>query len=367
MIEFDTLSTKTVDFNEKVLEMKSALNVDELRKELKSLEDLINSEGFWQDIQRFQETNQRAKVVKGKIEKVEKLESINEEIKVIIELGKEENDTSFVNECEELIDEFLKLYETLRVETLFNGEYDHSGAIVTLTSGAGGTESCDWVEMLFRMYTRYCDKLGFDVDILDYQDGDVAGIKSVCFEVNGENAYGQFKGEKGVHRLVRISPFDSSGRRHTSFAGCDVMPVITDEIEIDIKDEDLRIDKYRASGAGGQHVNKTESAIRITHIPTGVVVTCQNERSQHKNKDSAMKVLKATLFRLKEEEKQRKLDDIRGEVKDNAWGSQIRSYVFQPYSMVKDHRTKYETGNTQSVMDGNIEEFVNAYLQWINS
>ncbi len=364
MLEFDNLVSQTSDFEEKIKDIKDALNIDSLVEEIKSLEELMNDEGFWQDLKKSQEVNQKIKVLKTKVSKYENLVDIQEEIDALIELGKEEKDLSLVKECEELIKSFEKQYETLKIETLFTGEYDKNNAIVSLYAGSGGTESCDWAEMLFRMYTRYCDKAGFGVEILDYQDGDVAGIKSVSFEVTGENVYGHFKGEKGVHRLVRLSPFDSSGKRHTSFAGCDVMPTITDEIVVDIKTEDLRIDTFRASGAGGQHVNKTESAIRITHKPTGLVVSCQNERSQHKNRDSAMKVLKAQIFRLEQEKQQEKLDGIRGEVKDNGWGNQIRSYVFQPYSMVKDHRTKCETGNTQAVMDGNIEEFVNAYLKW---
>ncbi len=367
MIEFDNLTAQTSQYEEKLEEMKKSLNIESLQKELENLENLMNEEGFWDDIKKATEVNQNITVIKAKIEKYNVLENLKDEVFTLIELGKEENDTSFVGECEDLIKSFDEQYETLKLETLFTGEYDKNGAIVTLHAGAGGTESCDWVEMLFRMYSRYCDKSNFKMEILDYQDGDVAGIKSVSFEVTGVNVYGHFKGEKGVHRLVRISPFDTSGRRHTSFASCDVMPIISDEIVVEIRDEDLRVDTYRASGAGGQHVNKTESAIRITHIPTGIVVSCQNERSQHKNRDSAMKVLKAKIFQVELEKQQSKIDDIRGEVKENGWGSQIRSYVFQPYNMVKDHRTSCETGNTQGVMDGNIQEFVNEYLRWINS
>lgn len=367
MIEFDNLIATTSTYDSKIKEMKKSLNIDCLYEQLKSLEESMNVTGFWEDIKKVQEVNQEIKVIKTKIEKYESLVKIADDIEILIELGKEENDKTIVLECELLINNFEEQYETLKLETLFMGEYDKNGAIVTLHAGAGGTESCDWADMLFRMYTRYCDKKGFKTEILDYQDGDVAGVKSVSFEVSGVNVYGHFKGEKGIHRLVRLSPFDSSGRRHTSFASCDVMPVISDEIVVDIKDEDLRVDTFRASGAGGQHVNKTESAIRITHIPTGIVVSCQNERSQHKNRDSAMKVLKSKIFQVKVEEKQKEIDDIRGEVKDNGWGSQIRSYVFQPYNMVKDHRTGCETGNTQGVMDGNISEFINAYLLWINS
>ncbi len=367
MIEFDNLIAKTSQYNELLDEMRKSLKIVDLKEQLAKLENSMNESNFWEDVKKAQEVNQKIKIIKTKIDKYETLESIKDEIFILIEMGKEEKDLSLVEECESLIKNFDEQQENLKLETLFTGEYDKNGAIITLHAGAGGTESCDWVEMLFRMYSRYCDKADFKMEILDYQDGDVAGIKSVSFEVNGENVYGQLKGEKGVHRLVRISPFDTSGRRHTSFASCDVMPIITDEIVVEIRDEDLRVDTYRASGAGGQHVNKTESAIRITHLPTGIVVSCQNERSQHKNRDSAMKVLKAKIFQVKLEEQQSKIDDIRGEVKENGWGSQIRSYVFQPYNMVKDHRTSCETGNTQGVMDGNIQDFINEYLRWVNS
>ena len=250
---------------------------------------------------------------------------------------------------------------------MLDGEYDKNNAIVTLHSGAGGTEACDWTNMLFRMYTKWADKNGFQVEILDMLDGEEAGLKSVTIQVNGENAYGYLKSEKGIHRLVRVSPFDSSGRRHTSFASCDVMPEIENDTEIEINPEDIRVDTYRASGAGGQHVNKTSSAIRITHNPTGIVVQCQDERSQFSNKDRAMKMLKSKLLSLKIEEQMKKLAEIRGDVKEIGWGSQIRSYVFMPYTLVKDHRTSEETGNVQSVMDGNIDNFIGAYLAWIHS
>lgn len=285
----------------------------------------------------------------------------------LIEMGNEENDESLIPEVKEMKDKFLSNYETLRISTLLTGEYDKNDVIFSLHSGAGGTEACDWVSMLFRMYTRWFEKMGFKYEVLDLLDGDEAGIKSVTIQVKGENAYGYLKGEKGIHRLVRISPFDSSGRRHTSFASCDVIPEIDDTIEVDINPDDLRIDTYRSSGAGGQHINKTSSAIRITHIPTNTVVQCQNERSQFQNKDTAMKMLRAKLYELKRQEQEAMMSDIRGEVKDIGWGSQIRSYVFQPYNMVKDHRTNEETGNTQAVMDGDIDRFINAYLKWINS
>ncbi len=263
------------------------------------------------------------------------------------------------------MDEFVQKYDAIRLKTLLSGEYDKDNAIVTLHAGAGGTESCDWAGMLYRMYMKWADKKGFSVEVLDYLDGDEAGVKSVTFQVNGENAYGYLKSEKGVHRLVRISPFNAAGKRQTSFVSCDVMPDIEEDLDVEIRDEDLRIDTYRSSGAGGQHINKTSSAIRITHIPTNIVVQCQNERSQFQNKDKAMQMLKAKLYLLKQQENAEKASGIRGEVKEIGWGNQIRSYVLQPYTMVKDHRTGAETGNTNAVLDGDIDLFINAYLKWV--
>ena len=309
---------------------------------------------------------QQTAALKAKVQGYDDLVSKYEEINTIIEMGREEEDEELLEEAKTLKEEFLKEYDELKISTLLDGEYDKENAIVTLHAGEGGTEACDWVSMLFRMYTRWAEKRGFKVETLDYLEGDEAGIKSVTFSVEGMNAYGYLKSEKGVHRLVRVSPFDSSGRRHTSFASADVMPEIDDDIEIQVNPDDIRVDTYRASGAGGQHVNKTSSAIRITHFPTGVVVQCQNERSQHSNKDMAMKMLKSKLLELKIEEQMNKLAEIRGDVKINAWGSQIRSYVFMPYTLVKDVRTGEETGNIQSVMDGNIDQFINAYLSWIH-
>ena len=309
---------------------------------------------------------QQTAALKAKVQGYDDLVSKYEEINTIIELGREEEDEELLEEAKTLKEEFLKEYDELKISTLLDGEYDKENAIVTLHAGEGGTEACDWVSMLFRMYTRWAEKRGFKVETLDYLEGDEAGIKSVTFSVEGMNAYGYLKSEKGVHRLVRVSPFDSSGRRHTSVASADVMPEIDDDIEIQVNPDDIRVDTYRASGAGGQHVNKTSSAIRITHFPTGVVVQCQNERSQHSNKDMAMKMLKSKLLELKIEEQMNKLAEIRGDVKINAWGSQIRSYVFMPYTLVKDVRTGEETGNIQSVMDGNIDPFINAYLSWIH-
>ena len=305
---------------------------------------------------------QRTKQFKDKLEKYTTLRTTQEDLLVLADMAEEAGDEESAIELESEYKRFLKDYEKLNLETLLSGPYDKNNAILTLHAGAGGTEAQDWTEMLLRMYTRWAERRGYGVKILDMLDGDDAGIKSVSFLVEGVNAYGYAKCEKGIHRLVRISPFDASGRRHTSFASLDVMPEFNDDIEINIRPEDLRIDTYRSSGAGGQHVNKTDSAIRITHLPTGIVVSCQTERSQFQNKDTAMKMLKSKLLEIAEREKMDKIDDIRGEVKDIGWGSQIRSYVFHPYSMVKDHRTSYETGNTTAVMDGEIDEFINSFL-----
>lgn len=303
------------------------------------------------------------KNLKDFIEIIEGLVTSYEDIYTLIEMAYEENDESLIAEISEELQTFERVFEELRIQTLLSGEYDKDNAIVTLHAGAGGTESCDWASMLYRMYNRWAERKGFSVEVLDYLDGDVAGIKAVTFQVNGENAYGYLKSEKGVHRLVRISPFNAAGKRQTSFASCDVVPDIEDEIDIEINDDDLRIDTYRASGAGGQHINKTSSAIRITHLPTGIVVQCQNERSQHSNKDKAMQMLKAKLYLLKQQEQADKVSDIRGEIKEIGFGNQIRSYVMQPYTLVKDHRTNAESGNVGSVLDGNIDLFINSYLK----
>ena len=322
--------------------------------------------GFWDDPDRSNKQMKELKNLKDTVGVYQKLEDQYEDILTLIQMGYEENDESLVPEIAGELAEFKREFEELRIGTLLSGEYDKNNAILKLNAGAGGTESCDWCSMLYRMYTRWADKKGFSIEVMDYLDGEEAGIKSVTFQVNGPNAYGYLKSEKGVHRLVRISPFNAAGKRQTSFASLDVMPELDDNIEIDINEEDLKIDTYRSSGAGGQHVNKTESAIRITHIPTGVVVQCQNERSQHSNKDKAMKMLMSKLYLIKKQENLDKISDIRGEVTDNGWGSQIRSYVLQPYTMVKDHRTNQEIGNAQMVLDGDINPFINAYLKWIN-
>ncbi len=289
-----------------------------------------------------------------------------EDVLVLIEMAEEENDPSYKDEVGESYEKISNDLENMKLETLLSGPYDKNNAIITLHAGAGGTEAHDWAEMLYRMYVRWAERRGFKVTELDFLAGDEAGIKSVSFGIEGLNAYGYAKSEKGIHRLVRISPFDAAGRRHTSFASCEVMPELDDDVQIDINPDDLKVDTYRSSGAGGQHINKTDSAIRITHIPTGIVVACQNERSQHKNRDIAMKMLMAKLVELKEQENKEKIDGIKGEQKDIAWGSQIRSYVFHPYNLVKDHRTSFETGNVYAVMDGDIDNFINEYLKAVS-
>ena len=326
----------------------------------------MEAPGFWDDPDRSNKQMKELKNLKDTVEEYNKLSTQYEDILMLIELGYEENDEEMVKEIRSELDGFIRDLEELRIGTLLSGEYDKCNAILKLNAGAGGTESCDWCGMLYRMYTRWAERKGFAIEVLDYLDGDEAGIKSVTFQVNGLNAYGYLKSEKGVHRLVRISPFNAQGKRQTSFVSLDVMPEIEEDLDVEIDEKDLRIDTYRSSGAGGQHINKTSSAIRITHIPTGTVVQCQNERSQFQNKDKAMQMLKAKLYLLKKEANVEKLSDIRGEVKEIGWGSQIRSYVLQPYTMVKDHRTEVETGNVDSVLDGNLDPFINGYLKWIS-
>ena len=322
---------------------------------------------FWDNAEVSQMKMKQLKSLKDDIETYHNLETQMEDMETMIEMGYEENDPALIPEIQEMLDEFQKDFDNIRIKTLLSGEYDSENAIIKLNAGAGGTEACDWCGMLYRMYSRWADKKGFTLEVLDYLDGDEAGIKSVTFQVNGTNAYGYLKSEKGVHRLVRISPFNAAGKRQTSFVSCDVMPDIKKDLDVEINDDEIRIDTYRSSGAGGQHINKTSSAIRITHIPTGIVVQCQNERSQHSNKDTAMKMLTAKLFMMKEEENKAKLAGIRGEVTDNGWGSQIRNYVLQPYTMVKDARTGFECSNAQAVLDGGIDGFISAYLKWINT
>lgn len=333
---------------------------------MEELEKKIEEPGFWDNADISQQIMKELKGLKDILEKADHLTTGFEDIGLLIEMAYEEEDASLIPEIEEELQNFENVFEEMRIQTLLSGEYDKDNAIVTLHAGAGGTESCDWASMLYRMYTRWAEQKGFSVEVLDFLDGDVAGIKAVTFQVNGENAYGYLKSEKGVHRLVRISPFNAAGKRQTSFASCDVVPDIEDDIDIELNDDDLKVDTYRASGAGGQHVNKTSSAIRITHLPTGIVVQCQNERSQHNNKEKAMQMLKAKLYLLKEQEQADKVSDIRGEIKEIGFGNQIRSYVMQPYTLVKDHRTNVESGNVASVLDGNIDLFMNAYLKGQN-
>ena len=322
---------------------------------------------FWDDAEKASASMKEVKDLKSVVERADRLSASYEDIMTLLEMGNEEGDASLVPEVEQEFREFQQEFDSLRITTLLTGEHDGENAILTLHAGAGGTESCDWASMLCRMYEKWADKRGFSVKVLDSLDGEEAGLKSVTLEISGENVYGYLKSEHGVHRLVRISPFNAAGKRQTSFVSCDVMPDIEQDIDIEIAEEDIRIDTYRSSGAGGQHINKTSSAIRITHFPTGIVVQCQNERSQHMNKDKAMQMLKARLLILREQENLEKESDIRGEVKEIGWGSQIRSYVMQPYTMVKDHRTNAETGNVSAVLDGDIDMFMNAYLKWINS
>lgn len=334
-----------------------------MNDEVAELEQKASEPTFWNDLENSQKVLQRTKSLKSKVDKYYNLVGDWEDLKTLTELGLEERDESVISEVKEGLDKLKSVFERLKIDTLLTGPYDKNNAMLTLHAGAGGTEAQDWVQMLLRMFTRWAEKKGYIVKTLDFLEGDEAGIKSVTIHVIGENAYGYLRSEKGVHRLVRISPFDASGRRHTSFASLEVMPELDDEIEVDINPDDLRVDTYRASGAGGQHINKTESAIRITHIPTGVVTSCQTERSQFQNRDTAMKMLRAKLLELKEREHKEKIEDLKGIQMDIAWGSQIRSYVFCPYTLVKDHRTNYEVGDVNSVMDGEIDGFINEYLK----
>ena len=342
-------------------------NLAEKKLRIEELERNMEAPDFWDDAEKASADMKELKDLKSIVERADALSMAYDDIMTLIEMGNEEADESLVPEVENEFVQFQKEFEDLRITTMLTGEHDAENAILTLHAGAGGTESCDWASMLCRMYEKWADKRGFTVEVLDSLDGDEAGLKSVTLEIQGDNAYGYLKSEHGVHRLVRISPFNAAGKRQTSFVSCDVMPDIKQDIDIEIADDDIRIDTYRSSGAGGQHINKTSSAIRITHFPTGIVVQCQNERSQHMNKDKAMQMLKAKLLILREQENLAKESDIRGEVKEIGWGSQIRSYVMQPYTMVKDHRTNAETGNVSAVLDGDIDMFMNAYLKWINS
>lgn len=323
--------------------------------------------GFWDDIEESGRVNKEMKNLKDTLEDFGHLEQEFEDMETLIELAEEDGDESLIEELDETFKRFESTFEEYRIKTLMTGEFDKNNAIVRINAGAGGTEACDWASMLLRMYSRWVDKKGYEIETLDYLDGDEAGIKSVTISVNGDNAYGFLKSEKGVHRLIRLSPFNSAGKRQTSFASLDVMPDIEEDISIEIRDDEIKMDVYRSSGAGGQHINKTSSAVRLTHLPTGIVVACQNERSQLQNRERAMQMLKTKLYLLKKAENEEKISGIRGELADNAFGSQIRTYWLQPYTLVKDHRTQAETGNADGVLDGDIDIFINAYLKSINN
>ncbi|NLL38371.1 MAG: peptide chain release factor 2 [Clostridiales bacterium] len=363
MIEYEEYKTGLNNLKPQLQELYSAMKTEEARAEIERLEKESAQDGFWSDIERSQKVLQTIKKLKAKCETYDKLAAKWDDLYTLCTMAIEEEDLSVLPELAEEYEAFQKELETARLSTLLNGEYDGNNAILSLHAGAGGTEAQDWAQMLYRMYTRWAERHGFKYKLLDWLDGDEAGIKSATISITGENAYGYLKSESGVHRLVRVSPFDSSGRRHTSFAAVEVMPEIEGDSDIEIRAEDLKVDTYRSSGAGGQHVNKTESAVRITHIPTGIVVSCQVERSQHQNRENAMNMLRARLAEIKERERLEKIEDIKGEQMRIEWGSQIRSYIFMPYTMAKDHRTGFEVGNINAVMDGDIDGFINAYLR----
>ena len=363
MLEFEQLSLRLSGSEAELRDLKSALGYENLVREIEELETKASAPGFWDDMENSQKILQRTGKLKNTVAAYDGLCSTFDDLGVLIEMGDEEGDLSLLSEIETTLAEFENGLASLRLQTLLTGEYDKNNAILTFHAGAGGTEAMDWVSMLVRMYSRWTERHGFKTQLLDFLDGDEAGLKSAVLSIEGENAYGYLKSESGVHRLVRVSPFDASGRRHTSFASLEVMPEITDDMNIEIREEDIKMDVFRSSGAGGQHINKTSSAVRLTHIPTGIVVACQNERSQFQNKDMALRMLKSKLLEIKEREHLEKIDDIKGVQKEIAWGSQIRSYVFMPYTLAKDHRTGFESGNINGVMDGDLDGFINAYLK----
>ncbi len=363
MVELDQMKLELMQYQDTLKEVHDSLDIENKKKRIEELDMEMAGPDFWSDPERANRLTREAKNMKDSVETCEGLRQSFEDIQTLIEMGNEENDASMIEEVRKELDEFISGLETIRLQTLLTGEYDANNAIMRINAGAGGTESCDWAGMLFRMYSHWCDKKGFSLELLDQQDGDEAGIKSVDFQVNGENAYGYLRSEQGVHRLVRISPFNAQGKRQTSFVSVDVVPELQGDAGIEINPDDLRIDTYRSSGAGGQHINKTSSAIRITHLPTGIVVQCQNERSQFQNKDKAMEMLRGKLLILKQAEEEAKMKGIQGDLKSIAWGSQIRSYFLQPYQLVKDLRTGEETGNADAVLDGDIDRFINAYLK----
>ena len=364
MVELDQFKYTLSTYEKPLQEVRESLNLDAKIRRIDELDKTMEEPSFWEDAELSTRLVKEAKHLKDTVAEFNRLQNQYEEIGLMIEMGYEENDPAIVPEIQKMVDEFSDELEALRLRTLLTGEYDGNNAIMRLNAGAGGTESCDWCSILYRMYCRWAESKGFSVEMLDYLAGEEAGSKSVTLQINGENAFGYLKSERGVHRLVRISPFNANGKRQTSFVSCDVMPDIEEDLDVEINPDDLRIDTYRSSGAGGQHINKTSSAVRITHIPTGIVVQCQNERSQFQNKDRAMQMLKAKLYMLKQQENAEKISDLRGDVKEIAWGSQIRSYVLQPYTLIKDHRTGFESGNVTSVLDGSIDGFISAYLKW---
>ncbi|MCI6907581.1 MAG: peptide chain release factor 2 [Eubacteriales bacterium] len=363
MIQFDGFKQQLLAAKPVFAQLQAAFDLENGKKEIAELEEKSADPNFWNDLAASQKTLKRIKQLKDKQSSYDHLYRSWEDLMTLCEMAMEENDESLTEEVRTGLEAFLAKLEEVRMETLLSGEYDHNNAIMSFHAGAGGTEAQDWAEMLYRMYMHWAERHGFTFKVLDYLDGEEAGMKSAEVLVEGENAFGFLKSEMGIHRLVRVSPFDSSGRRHTSFAAVEVMPEMTDDdLKVDIREEDLKVDTYRSSGAGGQHVNKTESAVRITHIPTGIVVACQNERSQPQNRAIAMRMLKSKLLEIKEREHYDKIEDIKGEQKKIEWGSQIRSYVFMPYTLAKDHRTGFENGNINAVMDGDIDGFINAYL-----
>lgn len=363
MLEFEELGIKLSSFKDELNDLKEAIGYASLCEQVDKLEAQAAAPGFWDDLENSQAILQKTSKIKAKIEEYDRIKNLYDDTEVLIEMADEAEDLSLLEEIEASVDDFSSSLSKMRLATLLIGEYDSANTILTFHAGAGGTEAQDWNQMLVRMYTRWGEAHGFKVSLIDFLDGDEAGLKSAVLRIEGENAYGYMKSEAGVHRLVRVSPFDASGRRHTSFASLDVMPEIDDNVEVEIRAEDLRVDTYRSSGAGGQHINKTDSAVRLTHIPTGIVVACQNERSQHQNREMAMKMLKSKLIEIKEREHLDKIEDIKGVQKEIAWGSQIRSYVFMPYTLVKDHRTSFESGNVNAVMDGDLDGFINAFLK----
>ncbi|WP_248481732.1 peptide chain release factor 2 [Tepidibacter aestuarii] len=363
MLNIQEYNQRIDEMKNSIDELRASLDIAKIEYKIQEQEEKMSEQNFWDDNEKAQKLLQENKMLKESIEEFENLENSLEDIDVLIELALEEDDLSLEKEVNKSIENLYSNIDKMKIKTLLNGEYDKNNAIISIHAGTGGLDAQDWAKMLLRMYTRWSESKEYKASLLDIIADPEAGIKSATLSVEGINAYGYLKSEKGVHRLVRISPFDTSGKRHTSFASIDVIPELDDDTSVDINPSDLKIDTYKASGAGGQHVNKTESAVRITHIPTGVVVQCQNQRSQHLNKDKAMKMLMAKLIELKELEQKEKIEDIQGEYSQIAWGSQIRSYVFQPYKLVKDHRTNLDIGNVQGVMDGNLDPFMNEYLK----